>query len=105
MSKFDFLEGYVLKLLDDNGLGNLSDEQKGMYVPQLLTLLEERVGLKLLPLLDDKGLDEFNKILEQDSATAETWKNFWYQNIPNFEDHIKDVLMEFADKVEQILAQ
>jgi hypothetical protein len=54
MAQFDFLTEYVLELLKQNGLGNLSDEQKNAYVPQVLAPVEQRLGLELLP--SRKGL-------------------------------------------------
>ncbi len=101
--QFDFLIEYVLALLDENKI-ELSEEQKKIYVPQILAQVEMRLGSKLLPQLDGKQTDKFVKLSNNENTTPEEWKNFWYESVPSFEEDVKDILVEFAEKTKQILA-
>lgn len=101
--QFDFLIEYVLKLLEENNV-SLSEEQKNVYVPQLLAQIEFRLGAELLPKLDEAQKKEFAKLAGSEETTSEQWKDFWYGAAPTFEEDIKDILVEFAQRVKQILA-
>lgn len=102
--QFDFLIEYVLALLEENKI-EMSEEQKKVYVPQVLAQLEMRLGLKLLPKLDDKQKDKFIKLMNNESTAAEEWKSFWYDSAPTFEEDLKEVLVEFSEKTKQILSK
>lgn len=101
--QFDFLIEYVLALLEENKI-DLSEEQKKIYVPQILAQVEMRLGVKLLPQLDGKQTDMFVKLSNNESATPEEWKNFWHESVPTFDADVKDILVEFAEKTKQLLA-
>ena len=100
---FDFLIEYVLALLEENDI-KLTDDQKKMYVPQILAQVEMRLGLELLPKLRDADKEKFTKLSNNENASAEEWKKFWYAAVPTFEEDIKQVLVTFSEKVKQILA-
>lgn len=101
--QFDFLIEYVLALLDENKI-ELSEEQKKIYVPQILAQVEMRLGVKLLPQLDGKQTDKFVKLSNSENTTPEEWKSFWHESVPTFEEDVKDILTEFAEKTKQLLA-
>ena len=105
MAQFDFLTEYVLELLKQNGLGDLTDEQKKTYLPQLLSQVEERIGLELLPKLSDANMEAFAGLAEKETTTPEEWKAFWYAAIPNFEGELQAILTGFTDEVRGILAK
>ncbi|TAN33845.1 hypothetical protein EPN28_01240 [Patescibacteria group bacterium] len=102
--KFDFLIEYILGLLEKNNI-NLTAEQKKIYVPQILAQVELRLGLKLLPLLNEKQKDKFVKLMNHDKTTPTEWSDFWHESVPTFDEDVQTVLMEFAEKVKTILAQ
>lgn len=101
--KFDFLIEYVLSLLETNNI-NLSVEQKGMYVPQLLAQVEMRLGLKLLPKLNDEQKEAFTDLTNSKNTTPQEWEKFWHESVPTFDEDVKEVLVEFAEEAKQILA-
>lgn len=104
-NQFDFLSVYIEKVLYENGLDKLTDEQKKIYIPQLTAHLEERIGLEMLPKLSDENLTKFSEMVESETATAEDWKDFWYSAVPNFEEELKSVLEVFGKRVENILSK
>lgn len=101
--QFDFLIEYVLALLEENKI-DLTEEQKKIYVPQILAQVEMRLGAKLLPQLDAKQTDKFVKLSNNENTTPDEWKNFWYESVPSFDADVKDILVEFAEKTKQLLA-
>ncbi len=101
--QFDFLIEYVLALLEENKI-SLAEEQKKIYVPQIMAQVEMRLGLKLLPQLNDKQTDKFVKLSNNENTSPEEWKNFWHDSAPNFEEKVKEVLVEFTEKTKQLLA-
>lgn len=103
-TQFDFLKGYVEALLIQNGFDNLSEQQKEIYVPQILGHLEQRIGIEMLPKLSEEKIKVFAKLLEKESTSPEDWKDFWYGSVENFEEEVKQILLAFAERVKQILA-
>jgi len=101
----DFLTEFVLKILEENSMGDLTAEQKNVYVPRLQAQLEERIGLELLPKLDKEQMENFVELTNRETATPEEWKNFWYNSIPNFEEELQLVLVKFAEEVKKILTK
>lgn len=103
LPKFDFLIEYVLALLEKNNI-NLDEEQKKMYVPQILAQLELRLGLELMTKLNDEQKEEFSKMFEDFNTSSEQWNIFWHKSIPTFDEDVNLVLMAFAEKVKKILS-
>lgn len=104
MSKIDFLQEFVLEVLKRNNL-NFSEEQKIKFVPQILSLLEERIGLEMLPGLNDAQKEQFVKLSNNPHSAPKDWKNFWYSAVPSFEEELKIILLGFAEDVKRILSQ
>ncbi len=102
-NQFGFLIEYVLALLDENKI-SLTDEQKKMYVPQLLAQVEMRLGMDLLPKLNEKQKEQLARLTNDPKTTNEQWKKFWHASIPTFENDVKVVLMKFAERVRQIMS-
>lgn len=100
MAQATFLASFVEEALANSGLGKLTSEQKRQYVPQITALLEERIGLELLPKLSDTQMEDFAEMAANESATAEEWKAFWEKNIPNFEGEMKRILTDFTKQVQ-----
>lgn len=101
--QFDFLIEYVLALLEENKI-ILNDEQKKVYVPQIMAQVEMRLGLKLLPQLNEKQTERFVKMSNNAGTTPEEWSKFWHECLPNFESEVKEVLAVFTEKTKQMLA-
>ena len=102
-SQFVFLIDYILKLLEDNKI-NLDEDQKKRYVPQMLAQLEVRLGLELIPKLNDAQKENFAKLVNDEKSTPEAWKKFWY-TVPSFEEDVKRVMTTFAERVREILSK
>lgn len=101
--KFDFLIEYVLALFEENKL-NLTEEQKKLYIPQILGQIELRLGVELLPKLNAAQKEVFVKMTNDPKTTAMDWNKFWKDSVPTFDEDVKNILVKFAEKVKTILA-
>lgn len=98
-----FFADYVERVLFSCGLTTLTPAQKQRYIPQITALLEERVGLELLPKLSKDQIERFMEMADDPATTPEKWKNFWYGALPNFEEEMARILSQFSAKARQNL--
>ena len=95
MPQTSFLAQVAEQILAQN-FGALSAEQKQQYTPTLTALLEERVGIELLPKLNDAQTEQFVDLAENDKTTPAEWRDFWSAAVPNFEDEMARIVGEVA---------
>jgi len=95
MPQTSFLAQVAEQILAQN-FGALSAEQKQQYTPTLVALLEERVGIELLPKLNDAQTEQFVDLAESEQTTPAEWHNFWSAAVPNFEDAMARIVGEVA---------
>jgi hypothetical protein len=69
--------------LDEIGLADLPDEQKGLFLQHVYDQLEHRVGVELYDGINDEQLDEFESIMDNKPQVIEAWI---MNNAPNFAD-------------------
>lgn len=70
------------KFLADIGLNDLPDDQKRPFLQHIYDELEMRVGTRLSEGLSDQQLEQFEKIIDRDQATIDTWI---MQYAPNYQ--------------------
>jgi hypothetical protein len=79
-------------ILEKGGFGDLTDEQKKEFEPQIAVLVQDRVGIELLPKLDKEQAKEFAELSNVENTTPEQWSTFWNEAVPNFEDEIARIV-------------
>lgn len=85
------------KLLEELGLGSLSDEEKKALLAHLYEQLEINVGKVLASKMSDQQLDEFEAFVDSnDESGALKWLE---SNFPNY----KDVVAEELEKLKEEL--
>lgn len=75
------------KFLEDIGLKDLPEEQKKAFLEHIYQELELRVGTRLSDGLSDEQLDEFEKIIDNNTITIDNWlaqHQPSYQSDPTF---------------------
>ncbi len=70
------------KFLADIGLNDLPDDQKQAFLQHIYEELELRVGTKLSDGLTDEQLEQFEKVIDRDQATIDSWLQ---QYAPNYQ--------------------
>lgn len=103
-AKFTFLEEQILAMLDSNGLSNLSEENKKEFLPQLSAEAEYRLGLALMPLLNEQQGAELVKLIDREAGPEELSK-FWENAVPNLKEIISNTLADFAEECKTILSR
>lgn len=79
--------------LNELGLSELPDNEKGKMLAHIYETLELRVGMKLAENMSDAQLDEFEKLADaNDEAASLKWLE---TNVPNY----KDVVMSELEKL------
>jgi len=85
------------KLLEELGLGSLSDDEKKALLAHLYEQLEINVGKVLASKMSDQQLDEFEAFVDSnDEGGALKWLE---SNFPNY----KDVVAEELEKLKEEL--
>jgi len=86
-------------MLQEVGLGSLSDSEKNSLLKHIYDTLEMRVGMRLADQMSNQQLDEFEKYYEsKDDAGAFKWLE---TNFPNY----KDIVQEEYDKLKAEVTQ
>ncbi len=98
-----FLEEFIINVLEENGIKDLTQEQKNVYIPEFSLRVYRRMGDTLISELDDKQLDQLSDLLSDPKATPETWYQFWQASIDDFTKQFMNVLMEFRSDVSSAL--
>ncbi len=70
------------KFLADIGLNDLPEDQKQAFLQHIYEELELRVGTKLSDGLSDEQLEQFEKVIDRDQATINSWLQ---QFVPNYQ--------------------
>lgn len=100
-----FLENYITEVLQDSGLGKLSEANQRVYVPQLAAEAEYRLGLELIPKLNEEQAKHFSDMVSAEESSPTVWQNFWKQAVPQFDAIVQSVLKKFAEDCRKILAR
>ncbi len=105
VQQFDFLRSYVEELFAQTGFAKLTDQTKRQYIPQFAAEAERRLGLALLPHLDEAAARELVKLVESETVTPEKLKHFWQTNVPDFDAIVQKTLADFAVELQKVIQQ
>ena len=92
------LEQYVLDALNKFGFSKLSEEDQKTFFTQFMAEAERRIGIAVMPLLNEQSAKEFSRLLEKET-TPDEWFQFWNEKVPNFMDVVKNTMDKFAEEV------
>ena len=76
MGEQEALDKFIIEMLDQKQLSNLTEEAKKYLVDDLRTRLIDQINRSLIEAMSDEKVDEFNKMLDDPSATAEQAQQF-----------------------------
>lgn len=102
-SPFKFMSVYIHNLLDEAGFSEISQTMRDQYVPQFVAEAERRLGLALMPKLNEESAKELVKLAESDASPGEL-KDFWIKNVPEFDEIVKKTLDDFSVQFKQIIS-
>jgi len=89
------IEAFADSLIQQANI-TLPEEELEVYRNKLMQQVEKRLGLVSLDALDDKGLEDYEKLLGEnlDSDDSKV-REFFSSRIDNYEEKIKKALDEF----------
>lgn len=99
---FDFLSTFIEQLFDSEGFASLDEITRQQYIPQFVAEAERRLGLALMPLINDASVEELAKLVEGSPTGAEL-NDFWKRSVPEFDDVVKVTLNNFAKEMKDTL--
>ncbi|MAG44707.1 hypothetical protein CL633_02355 [bacterium] len=90
----DILKQNIIKEL---GLEKLPDERKIALLDKMSELIQKRLILRVLEILQEDDKKELEKIMEQKSAPDKVGQ-FLQKKVPNFEEVIKEEIIKFKQE-------
>jgi len=103
-SQFDFLKMYIEKTLDDAGFDAISEETRAQYVPQFVAEAEKRIGMALMPHLDEPAAADLEKLLATDASVAQV-QQFWQTHVSDFNAVVTKTVEDFVAELKDTLKQ
>lgn len=90
------MQAYVDTLMERAGFASLPADLRQEYSDKIVIEANRRVGLTLLPLLNETSLKAFQKLMASSDATPAEAMTFFEKNIPDFQSKVQLALEEFA---------
>ena len=104
-SQQEFIEVFVDELLNAPEFANITDETRAEYKPQLVAEAERRIGLAVLPLLDEAGAEAFTRILQSEDPAPADMEEFLRTHVPNIDDVMQKTLKRFAEEFKKLSSE
>jgi len=99
----NLLQVFIEEVLKQNGFGDLSEAARQELLPQYVVEAERRLGLALMPYLDEVAAKELTELAAQADTSPQKLWNFWQSHVPNFDQVIKTELNKFAEEMKLAL--
>ena len=77
------------KIFEGLGIEGLSDEEKASFLAKAGELLQKRILLRIIASMDEKGQEEFEMFLEEES-NQEKINQYLEKKVPNLEEIIEE---------------
>jgi hypothetical protein len=90
------MEQYIQQLLQEQGVpSDLDPEVRTELVGQVTMRVSNFVNQRLLDAMSDESVDEFNKLLDDDSFDQARAEAFVNEHVPNKDSVVANALVEF----------
>ena len=98
----DLVEQFVQELLNSDSFKDMTEETRNQYAPQLVAEAERRIGLAVLPTLDEEGAKEFVRIAENEKTNPEEMVQFLQTHVPDMGGVVQKTLQDFAKEFKKL---
>jgi hypothetical protein len=93
-------------LLDELGLGSLSEDQKRAMLQHIYETLELRVGTDLANQMTDQQLEDFEKFIDNGGDANQAQALQWLEaNLPHYKDVVNRVFEELKTEIKNMAPQ
>lgn len=100
----DFLYAFIEDQLEKNGFGDVDEETKTAYINRFLAELHRRLGVAVMPHLNEESAKELGALLESESVSPVNLEMFWKNNVTNFDTIVAKVLDDFSLEMKKTFA-
>lgn len=104
INQFAFLETFIHQLFDGAGFASTSEATRKQFVPLFTAEAERRLGLALVPLLNEAQAKELSGLLDSGDLNTEAMSAFWRASVPQFNKVVEKTLSDFAVEFKKSLA-
>lgn len=94
--ELDPIQAFVERLYAAAGLDKLPPDLKAEYGERIGVEVNRRIGLSMMDALNEKSLDEFNKLMEKEDIDPAEAMVFFKTNVPDFESRMTKVFEDFT---------
>ena len=98
------IDQFVDKLIEQAGLGDVAEDKKEEYRQNILTLVQQKLGIELMKILPEQAVDEFIALTEKNTP-ADKLQYFFKKNIPDFDTKVQSALDSFEADFVNVLKQ
>ncbi len=103
--QFNFLHDYIEKIIEESGaFDSLAEETRNEFIPQFVAEAERRIGIAVMPELNEVAAKEFTALLESEDTTAEQLQTFWQKYVPDLDKIVKITLEAFKKEFIETLS-
>lgn len=96
----DNIQKLVDEIMKAGNLGGLPEAEEMAFRQSMEEQITRRLGLIIMQNLDEKGVEEYTKIMESEPIPSpETMKKFLEQHLPDYEEKIKQGMDIFLKEV------
>lgn len=93
------LEDYVREILEPNGFNELDLTAQEKLLTEFVDQALIRIAVGLSPHLSAEAKQRFEKLVDDEHTTEQTWVAFWQQEVPDSTEHIRKILDAYAEEI------
>lgn len=88
-------------LMEELGLSEFPQDKQEQLLIKMTEVLLKRIFLETIEKLDDRGKEEYQKLVESGTATPEQMEEFLKSRINDYEGLVRKVVNEFKEEMKQ----
>jgi len=95
----DVIQDFITEIILKAGIGDMPEDFKKDYTEKLAVEAQQRLGVMALSYLDEKGLQEFETLMQAPKAPEpKVLLEFFDAKIPDFTQKVTEVLKKFGEE-------
>lgn len=88
-------------LMEELGISEFPQDKQEQLLIKMTEVLLKRIFLETIEKLDDRGKEEYQKLVESGTATPEQMEEFLKSRINDYEGLVRKVVNEFKEEMKQ----
>ncbi len=95
----DNMQEFIEQIIKEAGLDKMPQDFLEAYSEKVRTEAVKRLGIVAVKELNEKQIEEFNKLMEETGNDAAKMNEYLAENIGNFQEKMSQALAEFGREV------